>query len=134
MAITGFRGRWDVISKNPMVICDTAHNAHGLERVAAQLEKVACDKLYCVMGFCEDKDIKSILALMPKKAHYIFTRAESRRAATTEALATLATEFSLDFECCDNVKAAVELAKGKMGANDALYIGGSTFVVAEVLE
>ena len=133
-AITGFRGRWDILSTSPMTICDTAHNAHGLERVAEQLAKVECNNLYCVMGFCEDKDIKSILALMPKKAHYIFTRADSRRAATTETLAALATEFELDFECCDSVKAAVEVAKGKMGANDALFIGGSTFVVAEVLE
>ena len=133
-AITGFRGRWDILSTSPMTICDTAHNAHGLERVAEQLEKVECNNLYCVMGFCEDKDIKSILALMPKKAHYIFTRADSRRAATTETLAALATELELDFECCNSVKAAVEVAKGKMGANDALFIGGSTFVVAEVLE
>ena len=133
-SITGFRGRWDILSTSPMTICDTAHNAHGLERVAEQLAKVKCNNLYCVMGFCEDKDIKSILALMPKKAHYIFTRADSRRAATTETLAALATELELDFECCDSVKAAVEVAKGKMGANDALFIGGSTFVVAEVLE
>ena len=133
-AITGFRGRWDILSTSPMTICDTAHNAHGLERVAEQLAKVERNNLYCVMGFCEDKDIKSILALMPKKAHYIFTRADSRRAATTETLAALATELELDFECCDSVKAAVEVAKGKMGANDALFIGGSTFVVAEVLE
>ena len=133
-AITGFRGRWDIISTSPKVICDTAHNAHGLERVAEQLAKVECNNLYCVMGFCEDKDIKSILALMPKKAHYIFTRADSRRAAKTEALAALATELNLDFECSESVKSAVELAKGKMGADDALFIGGSTFVVAEILE
>ena len=133
-AITGFRGRWDIISTSPKVICDTAHNAHGLERVAEQLAKVECNDLYCVMGFCEDKDIKSILALMPKKAHYIFTRADSRRAAKTEALAALATELNLDFECSESVKSAVELAKGKMGADDALFIGGSTFVVAEILE
>ena len=132
-AITGFRGRWDIISTTPKIICDTAHNAHGLERVAEQLAKVECDKLYCVMGFCEDKDIKSILSLMPKKAHYIFTRADSRRAATTETLAALATELGLDFECSENVNGAVELAKSKMGANDALFIGGSTFVVAEIL-
>ena len=132
--ITGFRGRWDILSTSPLTICDTAHNAHGLERVAEQLSKVECNNLYCVMGFCEDKDIKSILALMPKKAHYIFTRADSRRAATTETLAALATELGLNFECCDNVKTAVEGAKGKMGANDALFIGGSTVVVAEVLE
>lgn len=132
-AITGFRGRWDIISTTPKIICDTAHNAHGLERVAEQLTKVECDKLYCVMGFCEDKDIKSILSLMPKKAHYIFTRADSRRAATTETLAALATELGLDFECSENVNGAVELAKSKMGANDALFIGGSTFVVAEIL-
>lgn len=133
-SITGFRGRWDVISTTPLTICDTAHNAHGLERVVSQLSKVECDKLLCVMGFCEDKDIKSILALMPTTAHYIFTRANSRRAAKTETLAALATELNLDFECCDDVKSAVELAKSKMGTNDALYIGGSTFVVAEVLE
>ena len=132
-AITGFRGRWDIISTTPKIICDTAHNAHGLERVAEQLAKVECDKLYCVMGFCEDKDIKSILSLMPKKAHYIFTRADSRRAATTETLAALAIELGLDFECFENVNGAVELAKSKMGANDALFIGGSTFVVAEIL-
>ena len=132
-AITGFRGRWDIISTTPKIICDTAHNAHGLERVAEQLAKVECDKLFCVMGFCEDKDIKSILSLMPKKAHYIFTRADSRRAATTETLAALATELGLDFECFENVNGAVELAKSKMGANDALFIGGSTFVVAEIL-
>ena len=132
-AITGFRGRWDIISTTPKIICDTAHNAHGLERVAEQLAKVECDKLYCVMGFCEDKDIKSILSLMPKKAHYIFTRADSRRAATTETLAALATELGLNFECFENVNGAVELAKSKMGANDALFIGGSTFVVAEIL-
>ena len=132
--ITGFRGRWEVLSTNPQIICDTAHNAHGLARVAEQLEKVECDKLYCVMGFCEDKDIKSILALMPKKAHYIFTRATSRRAAATESLAALATELNLDFECCEDVKSAVEAAKSRMGTNDALYIGGSTFVVAEVLD
>lgn len=70
---------------------------------------------------------------MPKKAHYIFTRADSRRAATTETLAALATELGLDFECSENVNGAVELAKSKMGANDALFIGGSTFVVAEIL-
>lgn len=132
--ITGFRGRWEVLSTNPLVICDTAHNAHGLARVAEQLEKVECNKLYCVMGFCEDKDIRSILALMPKKAHYIFTRATSRRAATTESLAALATELNLDFEYCEDVKSAVEVAKSAMGTNDALYIGGSTFVVAEVLD
>ena len=72
--------------------------------------------------------------LMPTSAHYIFTRAASRRAATTETLAALATELNLDFECCDSVKEAVEIAKGKLGANDTLFIGGSTFVVAEVLE
>ena len=133
-AITGFRGRWDIISTSPKIICDTAHNAHGLEKVAAQLKKENCDKLYCVMGFCEDKDIKSILSLMPTDAHYIFTRAASRRAAATDTLAALATELNLDFECYDSVKEAVSIAKSKLGANDTLFIGGSTFVVAEVLE
>lgn len=134
VAATGFRGRWERLSSNPTVICDTAHNAHGMQRVAEQLSKMEYNRLFCVLGFCEDKDIAQILKLMPKDAHYIFTRAASRRAASLELLAELATECGLEFECAESVQRAVEMAKSQISSDDMLYIGGSTFVVAEALE
>ena len=134
VAATGFRGRWERLSSNPTVICDTAHNAHGMQRVAEQLSKMEYNRLFCVLGFCEDKDIAQILKLMPKDAHYIFTRAASRRAASLEQLAEAATECGLDFECAESVQSAVEMAKSQISSDDMLYIGGSTFVVAEALE
>lgn len=134
VASTGFRGRWERLSSNPTVICDTAHNAHGMQRVAEQLSKMEYNRLFCVLGFCEDKDIVQILKLMPKDAHYIFTRAASRRAASLEQLAEAATACGLEFECAESVQSAVEAAKSQINSDDMLYIGGSTFVVAEALE
>lgn len=131
--ITGFRGRWQTLSNAPTVICDTAHNAHGIRLVAKQLEEIKQGKLYCVMGFCEDKNITEMLALMPKGAHYIFTRAESRRAATVEHISAIASALNLDFECQPTVATAVERAKSLASGDDTIFIGGSTFVVAEIL-
>lgn len=131
--ITGFRGRWQRLSTAPTIICDTAHNAHGIRLVAKQLEEIKEGKLYCVMGFCEDKNITEMLALMPKGAHYIFTRAESRRAATVEHISAIASALNLDFECQPTVATAVERAKSLASGDDTIFIGGSTFVVAEIL-
>lgn len=131
--ITGFRGRWQRLSTAPTIICDTAHNAHGIRLVAKQLEEIKQGKLYCVMGFCEDKNITEMLALMPKGAHYIFTRAESRRAATVEHISAIASALNLDFECQPTVATAVERAKSLASGDDTIFIGGSTFVVAEIL-
>lgn len=131
--ITGFRGRWQRLSTAPTIICDTAHNAHGIRLVAKQLEEIKQGKLYCVMGFCEDKNITEMLALMPKGAHYIFTRAESRRAATVEHISAIASALNLDFECQPTVATAVERAKGLASGDDTIFISGSTFVVAEIL-
>lgn len=130
---TGFRGRWQRLSTDPTVICDTAHNPHGIRLVAAQLEGIKEGKLYCVMGFCEDKNITEMLSYMPKDAHYIFTRAESRRAATAESIAAIASALGLDFEYQQTVATAVERAKSLMTSSDTLFVGGSTFVVAEIL-
>jgi dihydrofolate synthase/folylpolyglutamate synthase len=84
-------------------------------------------------GFCEDKDITEMLSYMPKDAHYIFTRAESRRAATAESIAAIASALGLDFEYQPTVATAVERAKCLMTSSDTLFVGGSTFVVAEIL-
>ena len=133
--LTSFRGRWQVLSDKPLVVCDTAHNEHGITEVAKQLKsRTNSGKLLCVMGFCEDKDFSKMLALMPSDAHYIFTQASIRRAASTEAIAEVASSLNLDFEVAPTVAEAVATAQKQLSEQDMLFIGGSTFVVAEFLE
>ena len=133
--LTSFRGRWQVLSQKPLVMCDTAHNEHGITEVAKQLQKrTNSGKLICVLGFCEDKDFSKMLSLLPKDAHYIFTQASIRRAATTEAIAKAALSLNLDYEVTPTVAEAISTAQQQLSEEDMLFIGGSTFVVAEFLE
>lgn len=133
--LTSFRGRWQVLSEKPLVVCDTAHNEHGIKEVAKQLKaREGSGRLLCVMGFCEDKDFSNMLALMPSDAHYIFTQASIRRAASLDKISEIATSLALDFEVVPTVAEAVEVARKQLTDEDMLFIGGSTFVVAEALE
>lgn len=132
--LTSFKGRWQVLSERPYIVCDTGHNPHGIARVAEQLARRKAEgKLVCVMGFCEDKNIRQMLELMPSDAHFVFTRADMPRAASAEKVAEAATAIGFDFEWVDGVTAAVEHAKSMLAEQDTLFIGGSTFVVAEAL-
>ena len=132
--LTSFRGRWQVLSEQPLVVCDTAHNEHGIIEVSRQLKsRTNSGKLLCVMGFCEDKDFSKMLAQMPSDAHYIFTQAAIRRAAPLDRVSDVATALALDFEVAPTVEEAISKAKQQLSDNDMLYIGGSTFVVAEFL-
>ena len=133
--LTSFRGRWQVILQEPLVICDTGHNEHGLTEVAKQLhERKNSGKLICILGFCGDKEFDKMLALMPKEAHFIFTEASIRRAAPIAKIAEKAEALSLDFECVPTVAEALVRAKMQLASEDMLFVGGSTFVVAEALE
>ena len=133
--LTSFRGRWQVLSEKPLVVCDTAHNEHGISEVAKQLKARKNDgHLFCVMGFCADKDFTNMLAQMPKEAHFIFTQASIRRAASLDRIGEVATALGLDFELVPTVAEAVATAKKQLTDEDMLFIGGSTFVVAEALE
>ena len=135
VGLTSFRGRWQVLSNRPLIVCDTAHNEHGVAEVAKQLQgRENSGKLLCLMGFCEDKDFSKMLALMPKDAHYIFTQASIRRAAAVEKIAEVASALNLDFEVEPSVEIALTKAKEELSTEDMLFIGGSTFVVAEVME
>ena len=135
VGLTSFRGRWQVLSQEPLVVCDTAHNEHGIAEVAKQLqERENSGKLLCVMGFCGDKDFAKMLALMPSDAHYIFTQASIRRAASLEKIAEVASTLNLDYELAPTVEEALAKAKELLAEDDMLFIGGSTFVVAEVME
>ena len=132
--LTSFRGRWQVLSDKPLVVCDTAHNEHGIAEVAKQLKnRTNSGRLLCVMGFCEDKEFSKMLAHMPSDAHYIFTQASIRRAASLEKIAEVATAQNLDFEVAPSVDEALNTAKQQLTEEDMLFIGGRTFVVAEAL-
>ncbi len=132
--LTAFRGRWQVLSEKPLVVCDTGHNEHGIAEVAKQLNgRTNSGKLLCVMGFCEDKDFSKMLAQMPSDAHYFFTQASIRRAASVEKISEVATALRLDFEVAQSVEEALAKAQQQLADEDMLFIGGSTFVVAEAL-
>lgn len=132
--LTAFRGRWQTLSQEPLIVCDTGHNEHGLAEVAKQLNaRSNSGKLICVMGFCSDKEFDRMLALMPSEAHYIFTQASIRRAASLEKMTEVATALALDFEVAPTVEEAVAKAQLQLSKEDMLFIGGSTFVVAEAL-
>ena len=131
-ASTGLVGRWQVLSREPYTVCDTGHNVDGVKYVAAQLESLECEKLYCVIGFAKEKDLNKIMELLPRKAHYIFTRAQIDRARPIEDIAEVADRLGLDYECAPTVREAVLRAKSLATANDAIFIGGSNFVVAEI--
>jgi len=132
--LTAFRGRWQVLSEKPLVVCDTGHNEHGIAEVAKQLNgRTNSGKLLCVMGFCEDKDFSKMLAQMPSDAHYFFTQASIRRAASVEKISEVATALGLDFEVAQSIEEALAKAQQQLADEDMLFIGGSTFVVAEAL-
>ena len=129
---TGLQGRWQQLGENPKIICDTAHNKHGLAIVMNQIQKETFDNLHIVLGVVNDKDLNSILPLFPKKAHYYFCRPDSSRGLATEILQQTAKKYDLTGEKYSSVVEAFSTAKKNASQNDFIYIGGSTFVVAEL--
>ncbi len=130
---TGLRGRWQTIGESPRVICDTGHNAHGLKYVTEQLKGLKCNRLYCIIGFAKDKNIDEILPMFPADAYYIFTRADVERAVDADALATKAAQYGLQGETAGSVGEALARARELATDDDTIFVGGSTFVVAEAL-
>ena len=143
-ARTGFRGRWEKLSDKPLAICDIGHNEHGLRHNFAQLETMKadgrCSDLIIVYGSVADKDVESVIHLMPKDATYIFTQAQSKRALKAEGIYEkfAAAGFSTEKahvvpQVCDAVAKALELAL-LAGPAPLIYIGGSTYVVSEAIQ
>ena len=162
---TGFRGRWDKVLSNPVVICDIGHNAHGLKYNFAQLAKMKaeghCSELIIVYGSVADKDLDSVLPLMPGDARYIFTQAKGKRALSADVISE---KFSAAYPSVETLKAsdvkkAVQLALEMVASSEStmdtasvsgpgashesvagtiagplIYIGGSTYVVSEAVE
>ena len=130
---TRWPARFEVLRRDPVFIVDGGHNPHGIAYVARQLKATPHKQLYCVIGFVRDKDLAHILPLLPHDAHYIFTRADMERAAKPEDIMTVAAKLGLDCESAPSVAEAVARARGILAPEDMLFIGGSTFVVAEAL-
>ncbi|TFV97837.1 bifunctional folylpolyglutamate synthase/dihydrofolate synthase [Algoriphagus kandeliae] len=132
--LTGLKGRWQILSSSPMIISDTGHNEPGIRAILSQLSKYDYDRLWMVIGMVNDKDVSKILALLPKNAKYIFCEAKIPRALPAEQLAEKAKEFDLQGEIISNIPEAIQYARKNAAPNDLIFIGGSTFVVAEIEE
>lgn len=130
---TGLLGRWQVLGQQPKIVCDTAHNSHGLLIVMNQIKRENYKELYVVLGVVNDKDLDSILPLFPKKAKYFFCKPNLDRGLDASILQQKAQAFGLNGEVCDSVSVAFEKAKAEATLEDFIYVGGSTFVVAEIV-
>lgn len=130
---TGLLGRWQIVQNKPKVICDTAHNKEGLELTMCQLLKEPCEELRIVFGVVSDKDLASVLPLLPKKAHYYFCSPNIARAMSVEALYAAAVDFGLSGVKYNSVNEAFNASVNHSFQNDVIYVGGSTFVVAEII-
>jgi len=133
-ALTGFRGRWEELCKLPNIVADTAHNVDGIKIVVNQIKNTKHEQLHIVFGMVKDKKRDDILTLMPKNAYYYFCAPDLMRAMPAKELAEEAMQYGLIGEHYENVRSALTAAKAKANKNDFIYIGGSTFVVAEILE
>lgn len=131
---TGLKGRWQIIKDKPKVICDTGHNGAGLKAIVAQLKKENCKRLFVIFGTVNDKDIHSLLELLPKSAYYYFSQACIPRAMKAEVLAEIGFKMSFKGEVCINVTQAYNRALEDANEDDLVFVGGSTFVVADLLE
>jgi dihydrofolate synthase/folylpolyglutamate synthase len=130
---TGLQGRWQILQNNPKIICDTAHNKEGLSLTINQLLSEQFDELRIVFGVVADKDISSILSLLPKNAHYYFCAPNISRALPVDELYDFSLEFGLKGAKFNSVNEAFRAAKLHSFENDLIYVGGSTFIVSEII-
>jgi dihydrofolate synthase/folylpolyglutamate synthase len=131
--LTGLQGRWSIIGQNPIIICDTGHNEAGIREVVNNLKRLQYRKLHIVLGMVKDKDITSVLNQLPKDATYYFCSPKLERALPAEELVMLAALQNLAGKSYLSVSKALEDAKANASTTDVIFVGGSTFVVAEVL-
>lgn len=130
---TGLLGRWQIIQKQPLCIADTGHNEAGIKMVLQQIKNTPHHKLHFVLGMVNDKDSAKILRMLPKDALYYFCKAAIPRGLDANELAGKAAAFKLKGKVYSSVKTAYKAAKKQAAKNDLVFIGGSTFTVAEVI-
>lgn len=130
---TGLMGRWQKLNNSPKIYCDTGHNVDGIIQVIEQIKRTPHQNLHMVIGMVGDKNIDGMLALLPKNATYYFTRASIPRALEQTELQKRATNFGLNGNSFPSVNEALNAAKQNANLNDLIFIGGSTFIVAEAV-
>ncbi len=130
---TGLQGRWQILGRNPLIICDTGHNKEGLEFVTHQLSAMRPSRLHMVIGFVSDKDLSFVFPLLPKDAVYYFTKASIPRALDERILKSKASESGLQGNSYSTVRKALDAAIAEAGPDDLIFVGGSTFIVAEAI-
>jgi len=131
--LTGLMGRWQKLQDRPTLICDTGHNIGGIAYIAKQLQQQHYRKLHIVIGMVSDKDIRGVLALLPKEADYYFTKASVKRALGEHELQQLGIQSGLNGDCYPDVPTAVHAAQQKSLPEDFIFVGGSSFIVADLL-
>ncbi|GJM32859.1 MAG: folylpolyglutamate synthase [Saprospiraceae bacterium] len=132
-SLTRFIGRWQVIGHKPMILCDSAHNVGGLEVVMQRLKEMSYQQLHIVLGTVNDKEVEKVFPLFPADARYYFAKADIPRGLDAQVLREKASPFGLNGRAYTSVKNALRAAKRQAGGKDLIFVGGSIFVVAEVL-
>lgn len=133
-SLTGLKGRWQKLSEQPLMICDTGHNEGGIREVVQQIHQQKYNRLWIVLGCVKDKDIHEVLSLLPKDAYYFFCQAKIPRALDATELMKQSVAVGLKGEVIADVNQAIHTAKERSSEQDFVFIGGSTFVVAEINE
>lgn len=133
-SLTGLMGRWQRLGNEPLAICDTGHNIGGMQYIVGQLASTPHEKLHFIIGMVNDKDIDSVLGILPKDAEYYFTQASVQRALAAESLAEKAEKVGLKGVVITDVKEAYKKARQNATKDDLIFVGGSTFVVADLLK
>ena len=130
---TGLLGRWQQLGESPKIICDTGHNEAGIEYIVKQLEEEEYKKLYIVFGVVNDKSLSKVLKMLPKSAYYYFCEANIPRALSVDILCKQAKQLELEGEMIKDVRTALDTAIRNSNRDDLIFVGGSTFVVAEIV-
>lgn len=131
--LTGLQGRWQILAKNPLTICDTGHNKAGIAEVVQNIQQTPREQLHMVIGMVKDKDITAVLSLLPQNASYYFCQPELERALPAQELAVQGANFNLKGQVFNSVATALAAARLKAQPKDLIFVGGSTFVVAEII-
>jgi dihydrofolate synthase/folylpolyglutamate synthase len=132
--LTGLRGRWEVLDTKPLIVCDTGHNREGLIEVVKQISRTPHKQLHFIFGTVSDKDPSHVLKVLPKEAIYYFTQAPIPRAMAREELAGIALKIGLRGKTYPTPPDALKAARAAAGKEDLIFVGGSTFIVAEVIQ
>ena len=133
-SLTGLQGRWQKVADVPLTICDTGHNVEGWEYLSKQIETVNCKHKHIVFGIVEDKDVEGVLQQLPKDATYYFTKSSNKRSLSETVLKMLAQNIGIVGESYSDVKTAYETARNAANNDDFVFIGGSSYVVADFLK